>query len=592
MTIRQSLLLAFLLFSVVFATSMTALAYNRARSALSAEIRQTLATQAATLTEQIQATLFERINDLQGWRRLDLMEELKVGDVDKRLSRFLSDIKVAYAGVYRDILCTIDAQVVAASNAALIGQLIQEPPTWLKFELADGPVMLARPDPTKSAPQLIMSSELPDAFSDRNLGQIVAYFNWDEIVELLNRVTNNSARHALLLDSEQRILAFSDGLRTQVNGTHVSLKNWPLDNNVDGVFDVVDSTLGLGSLLVGQVRASRYRGLPDLGWSVVVMTPVQTAFASIHDLLYTLIALLIGSVLIAALLATKLSARMARPIQELTAYTRDVGERIDTSPRLIRGSREVEELSFAFNRMIDDLKQSQERLVRASKLAAVGEMAAKLAHEVRTPLGIIRSSAQLLDRQPGLDSRGHEMMNFMINECDRINELVTGLLESARPRKPQLAPYDMNAIIMHVAELVAAKLAQKNIKLEHPSDGVLLVIACDRDQMIQVLLNLLMNAIQMLSPGGRIRITTRFRDNDLELKVEDDGPGIPADRRDAILEPLVSNRPGGIGLGLSIVQEIVRMHFGVLQVGASDMGGACFTIRLPRDLMESLDVPS
>ncbi len=589
MTIRQSLLLAFLLFSVSFATAMTGLAYYRSRAALSAEIRNSLENQALTVTEQIEAILFERIQDLQGWRRLDLMQDVKIGDIDKRLSRFLGDIKIAYAGMYDDIVCAADGRIVAASEPALLGRPLPAPAPWLRLEVADGAVMLARPDPFAADPEMVISSALPDAFSTADLGEIRATFNWREIVELLARATQNSPRHALLLDADRRPLAISPRLRARIGNAAARFGDWPVGRDTHGVFNVNDRSLPFDELLVGYARTAGYRGMPDLGWSVVVLTPTDTAFAPVQKLLFALLALFLGSVLIAAVLAIRVSARTARPIQELTSYTREIGARIDSQPRTISGSREVEELNLAFNRMIDDLKQSRDRLVRVSKLAAVGEMAAKLAHEVRTPLGIIRSSAQLLERQNGLDPRGHEMLNFMINECDRINQLVTSLLESARPRPPVPELRDINEIIAHVAELLRPKLEQKDCHLELPAADAVIIVACDRDQMIQILLNLLMNAIQILPPGGRIRVSTAVIGSELELKIEDNGPGVPAASRNEIFEPLVSDRSGGIGLGLSIVREIATMHRGSVQVSDSELGGACFCIRLPLDARESTD---
>ena len=119
MTIRKSLLLTLLVFSIIFAALMTALAWSRARAALSDEIRRNLESQALTVMQQVDAMLFERIKDMQGWRRLDLMQELKVGDIDKRLASFLGDITVAYAGVYTGIYCVQQKRVVSASEPSL-----------------------------------------------------------------------------------------------------------------------------------------------------------------------------------------------------------------------------------------------------------------------------------------------------------------------------------------------------------------------------------------------------------------------------------------------------------------------------------------
>ena len=560
---------------------MTSLAYIRAKQALSSEIRHSLETQARTLTQQIEATLFERIKDLQEWRRLDLMQDVKVGDVDKRLSRFLLDIKSAYAGIYDEIFCSAGEHIVASSNAAHIGSRVANPKPWLNLKFDDGDLYLSRPSARDPSPEMILRSKLFDAFSAKPLGHIHAYWNWQEIISLLDRVTLNSQREVILLDKNAGPIAVSSDLRRYISEREINLAQWPMDGDTFGVFNVKDEQFELGDLLVGYAHASGYRGLPDLGWTVMVLTPVDAAFGPVRKLLYALLGLLISSLLIGGFIAIRLSARTAKPLQALTDYTRTVGQDIDTPAQTFTGGKEVTELSLAFNNMIEDIKASRDRLIRVSKLATVGEMAAKLAHEVRTPLGIIRSSAQLLDRQATLDERGHEMMSFMIHECDRINQLVTGLLESARPRQPVWEQHDLNEIVTHVADMLGAKLEQKNITLDLPDKHRPIIVRGDRDQLIQVLLNLLMNALQIIEPGGRIRVSTSTHDASIELRVEDDGPGVPSASREPIFEPLVSERSGGIGLGLSIVREIINMHHGTIKVIDSDLGGACFVVTLP-----------
>jgi len=170
----------------------------------------------------------------------------------------------------------------------------------------------------------------------------------------------------------------------------------------------------------------------------------------------------------------------------------------------------------------------------------------------------------------------------MINECDRMNQLVTGLLESARPREPMLAPADVHDIVHQVGEMLRERAAARGVVISSVLDAVPSVIDCDRDQLLQVLLNVMLNAIQALADGGRLQVSTGLDGADLCLAVDDDGPGIPPTRRDEILEPFVSDRAGGIGLGLSIVREIVIMHHGRLTISDSPLGGARFTICLPR----------
>lgn len=581
MTIRRTLLLAFLLFSVLFAASMALLAYTRSRAALDAEIRLNLAAQAQTLTQQVAAALFERLQDIHGWQRLDVMQEVKVGDVDKRLARYLHEVQSAYGGIYSELVCVAQGRVIAASDAALIGSPYAAPPAWLELRYQGDAVTLSRPTLQDGRRVMDLRLAIPDAFGGAPLGHIHARYDWSEIDTALAHAAAGG-RDALLLDAGGAVLATSPRLRGRTAGAAPGFLRAAATPSGASVIEVDGSALRMGRLLVGVARVGAHRALPDLGWSVAVLTPESVALAPVRALLWWLLVALAAIVTVAAALAMLLSARTAGPILALARYTRELGRDLDAPTRTIAGSSEIVELCAAFNRMIEDLKRSRVHLVRASKLAAVGEMAARLAHEVRTPLGIIRSSAQLVSRQPGLDETGHEMMSFMINECDRMNDLVTGLLDSARPREPVPAPEDFHAIVLHVAELLRERLAAREVRLELALEADPPTVTCDRGQMIQVLLNLVVNAAQASPAGGRLLVSTSTEGDEFRVTVDDEGPGIAPARREEILEPFVSDRAGGIGLGLSIVREIVVMHRGRLTIDDSPLGGARFTIQLPR----------
>jgi len=586
MTIRRTLLFALLGFSVLAAALMSLLAYTRARAALGDEIRLNLQTQAQTLSQQVGAALFERLQDIQGWQRLEIMQEVRVGDIDKRLARYLADVAAAYAGVYVDLLCVVDGRIVAASDPARIGQVYAAPPPWREVDYRGTRVSLSRPVREDRRAILDFSLALSDDYATAAgaapIGSLHARYDWGEIEAALDQ-SATGGREALLLDAQGSVLAASAALRARRTDASRALLASIAGGRTARVFETDGAALGHARVLVGHAPVAAYRALPALGWSIAVLTPVDLAFAPVRALLWQLLATLGAICAVAALLAIALSVRTAGPILALTRYTRELGRDLDAPTRTIAGSSEIVELCAAFNRLIDDLKRSRVHLVRASKLAAVGEMAAKLAHEVRTPLGIIRSSAQLVNRQSGLDATGHEMMNFMINECDRMNALITGLLESARPREPRLARQDVDEIVRHVVDLLRERAADKGITLDCVSAGGGATIDCDRDQLVQVLLNLVINATQMMARGGRVRITTAPEGPELRLDVDDDGPGIPPARREEILEPFVSDRVGGIGLGLSIVREIVAMHRGRLAIDDSPLGGARFTLWLPRE---------
>lgn len=354
-----------------------------------------------------------------------------------------------------------------------------------------------------------------------------------------------------------------------------------------GVIEIDGTWLGVDKLLVGFTGSTSYKGLPDFGWKLLILSPEQVAFYPIRRLLWGLYGLLAAIILIAIILAVWISRRIARPIQALTAYAQRVRPETDMPLEIIPGGHEVSELNLAFNTMLSDLNRSREHLVRAGKLAAVGEMAARLAHEVRTPLGIMRSSAELLLRRHAHEAKSKEMLEYLLTECDRIDNLVSGLLDSARPHKPEYTINDLNKILDHVIEMLHNKLELKAIKTDIVRPQAELTLECDRDQIIQVLLNLIVNAIQILPPGGHLKVTACADDTYIYIDVEDNGPGIAAGERKQILEPFVSRRAGGIGLGLAIVQEIIQGHQGVIKVDKSPLGGAAFHIRLSQKQQES-----
>jgi signal transduction histidine kinase len=285
------------------------------------------------------------------------------------------------------------------------------------------------------------------------------------------------------------------------------------------------------------------------------------------------------TLLAAGWVATRLAARIARPITGLTEFTRRYRKGEQARPlRAPATLSEVDELTQAYADMIEALERSREQIVRAGKLAVVGEMAAVMAHEVRTPLGILRSSAQLLERQPSLGEKERELTGFILSETDRLNRLVTTLLECASPRAPDFKPHDLHAIVGHVLDLLASRAQSKRVQLQRELTAPHAVLVCDREQLVQVFLNLVINALHFVPSGGHIVVATRNQGASILISVCDNGPGIPAELRERVFDPFFTRREGGIGLGLTVVQQIVQVHQGEIRATQSPEGGACFNI--------------
>jgi two-component system sensor histidine kinase HydH len=200
---------------------------------------------------------------------------------------------------------------------------------------------------------------------------------------------------------------------------------------------------------------------------------------------------------------------------------------------------------------------------RSEKLAAIGELAASVAHEIRNPLSSIKGFAQYLRHSLKDKPREKEYAETMVSEVDRINTVVTDLLTFARPMEAELVPTDVTALIEHTVRLIQADAQTRNINIQmNISD--LSKIPLDANQMTQAVLNLLLNALQAVKNGGHIEVGAELNPSDSLLKmwVEDDGSGILADQKKKIFDPFFTTREKGTGLGLAIVHKIVENHNG------------------------------
>ena len=291
--------------------------------------------------------------------------------------------------------------------------------------------------------------------------------------------------------------------------------------------------------------------------------------------------LLAATALVTVMVTLWVAERIGGPVVALTEFTRGYLRPGAPPTPPPDGPGELGELNRSFVRLVQDLQRSQQTLVQASKLAALGEVTALLAHEVRTPLGILRSSVQMLGSETALSAEGKELLSIVETETTRLNRLVSSMLDSARTRDPQMRLHDVHALIAHAVSLLAAQARQRQIEISLHLHATQFVLNCDAEQVTQILLNLVMNALQILPENGKVELSTRVDGERLLIEVGDDGPGIAPEERSHIFEPFVFKREGGVGLGLAVVRQIARSHGGDVSADASVLGGALFRVWLP-----------
>jgi signal transduction histidine kinase len=198
----------------------------------------------------------------------------------------------------------------------------------------------------------------------------------------------------------------------------------------------------------------------------------------------------------------------------------------------------------------------------------------------------LRSSADLLLREPKLTKEGKEVLGFIISETERLNKLVSTLIDAARPRQLNMVNVDLTEIAANAIALLKSQAQVKNISIIFEQIKAVNLLA-DADQMTQVMMNLLMNALQILPNDGKIELRLQDeKDADgnemVMMDFSDDGPGISPENQAQIFEPFFTQRSGGVGLGLAVVRQIVQAHGGEISYQDSPQKGAQFTITLPK----------
>jgi len=226
-------------------------------------------------------------------------------------------------------------------------------------------------------------------------------------------------------------------------------------------------------------------------------------------------------------------------------------------------------------------RERLDRLYRAERLAAVGQLAAGVAHEIRNPLTAIRSTMQYLLRGFEEAEPRHQLVAELLNEVDRINSTVGGLLSLSRSGEIRLVPINLLDPLSRALKLFKAHAGERGVELRASLDTVPLPVLGDAGQLEQVFLNLLLNALQSMSGDGQIEVSVTRAAPWAQVLVTDTGPGIPPDQLRRVFDPFYTTKKEGTGLGLAICHGIIEQHQGEIQLQSEVGKGTVVSIRLP-----------
>jgi len=276
-----------------------------------------------------------------------------------------------------------------------------------------------------------------------------------------------------------------------------------------------------------------------------------------------------------------------------TADGRPVHVSIVTAP--IAGKSGAVSAAVAVVRDVTRLHQLETEMRRGETLAAAGQIAMGLAHEIRNPLGAIRGAVQLLKRELGDEARWGEYIEVLLKEVDRVNRIIEMLLDLGRPVTLRPAPLNVHQLLERVALMLEEVASERGIQIVRRYDPSLPALLVDEDRIVQVFHNLMRNAIEAMPAGGRITLTTRPSMDPLFAKVDlgqglrsmalvqvtDEGEGIPEPARAKLFTPFSTIKDKGLGLGLALCHRIVEEHRGAIHVTSEPSKGTVVSCFLP-----------
>lgn len=298
-----------------------------------------------------------------------------------------------------------------------------------------------------------------------------------------------------------------------------------------------------------------------------------------------------GAIVICAVLFMVLAVVIHRPmveLQEKMAQVRagDLFVKVGFSDR----NDEIGDLGQNFNEMVQQLRESREeierlhrtQMSRAEHLATLGEMAAGLAHEIRNPLAGIAGVMEIVGRDLPANSAAKDVLGEVRHEVMHINRIVTELLEIARPKPPVFRPADLVAVSEQAVLFARDQASKRHVSVHVVKDNPIPLLEFDKGQIHQVMLNLLLNAVQACEEGGQVQVVFAENDERVTAKVIDTGKGIPPDVLPNIFRPFFTTKGNGTGLGLSLARRVVEDHGGWLTATSEQGKGSEFSLTLPK----------
>ncbi len=325
-----------------------------------------------------------------------------------------------------------------------------------------------------------------------------------------------------------------------------------------------------------------YRSV-ELGRIYCLLRPMETIAEAKRTLTLYMLGIAIVVTALVALISHRIGKNITEPIKDLVGFTEQVAEGNLDEQCDVKTHDEIGDLTIAFNQMTTELKQSRDKLIQAERLATAGKMSASFAHEIRNPLSSMRMLSQMLMQKPKTSDEQRQSLQYILEEIERIDNIVKGLMDFASPTKLHLEQQSLASLLQSVLSLMEANLTHHQIDLSLKLVSDLPDLHFDSDKIKQAFMNVVLNAMEAMPQGGTLTVSTFQQNEKVCIRVIDTGIGIPEDDIEHLFEPFFTRKSKGTGLGLANVKRIVEEHGGTVEIESVSGEGTTVSLWLPSE---------
>ena len=416
------------------------------------------------------------------------------------------------------------------------------------------------------------------------IGDLVIDLNYNKVVNLVRAVGIGEKGYAFIVDDGGNIV-----VHPQFRPYEYNLSKYTDPRLREFVVNMIAGESGWEMYHYLGEKAAAYAPIRSMGWSVAVCIPIEEFKKDANLLRKRMIEGVTITLLLAILAVIVLSYNLVKPVKRLVTATERIAKGDLHQKIPVKSGDELGVLTRSFNRMVSKLSEMQGELVRSEKLISMGRLSAGVAHEIRNPLNAMKGAIVYLIRKRPDDGLIQEYSQLLLEEVERLNQFVTEFLYFARQSVPNPVPINVNELLDNTLFLFDEKLKEKTVTVVKRLDGSLPLIQIDPYQIEQVIINLLMNALDAMSKNGKLEISTALQTGHEKamstatavIAIMDNGVGISEEEMNSIFDPFFSTKETGTGLGLPISLGIVENHGGSLLIKSRKDEGTMAVIELP-----------